>query len=113
MSEKVVILVTCSSEDEAVEIGRALVSRRLIACANLVRGVRSLFRWEGEVCEEAEVLMILKTTRARVSDVVAEVKRLHSYSVPEVIALPIVAGSEAYLNWVDTETEGEAARREE
>ena len=104
MTDKVVVLVTCSSAEEAARIAQALVERRLAACANIVPGIRSIYRWEGKVQDEQEALLIIKTTRARFAALREAVEKLHSYSVPEVIALPIVDGAEKYLKWMEEST---------
>jgi len=111
MSEEIVILVTTSSAEEATNIARTLVDEKLIACANIVPTVRSIFRWQGTVCDEAESLMIIKTVAANLEAITSRVKALHSYQVPEIIALPIVDGSAEYLKWVREETESEVKSR--
>jgi periplasmic divalent cation tolerance protein len=100
MTDKVVVLVTCASADEAGKIATAVVEQRLAACANIVSGIRSVYRWEGKVQDDQETLLIIKTTRERFAALRDAVQKLHSYSVPEVIALPIVEGTEKYLNWI-------------
>lgn len=96
-----VVLVTCASRREARRIARSVVALRLAACVNVVDApVRSLYRWKGKMEESREILLVMKSSRARLPALEAEVKRLHSYEVPEFIALPIVAGSEKYLAWV-------------
>lgn len=102
-SQAVVILVTSSSEEESERIARALLERNLIACANILPRVRSLFHWEGAIEDESESLLILKTTSEAVHMVEECVRAHHSYDVPEVIALPITGGSDAYLSWVGME----------
>lgn len=104
MSEPIVILVTCGSEEEAVKISNALVEEHLAACVNLFSPVRSIYRWEGKIWDEKEWLLVIKTQRKKFSEIERRVKSLHSYSVPEIIALPIVEGSEAYLNWINENT---------
>ena len=96
----VVILITSGSWEEAGRIARSLVEERWAACVNLIPSIRSIFCWEGKVCEESETLLVVKSKRSRYKGLEARVKQLHSYQVPEVIALPIVAGSEDYLGWV-------------
>ena len=102
--EELVIFVTTSSEEEAERIGRDLVERRLAACANILGPIRSIFRWEGRVSDESERLLILKSRGALFEELAARVKALHSYQVPEIVAVPIVAGWPAYLEWVRSET---------
>ncbi len=97
-------LVTASSEEEAKKIARVLVEKKLAACVNIVKEVQSVFRWKGELSEENEVLLIIKTKSRQFKNLEDEVKKLHSYDVPEIIALPIVSGSKGYLFWLDSET---------
>ncbi|MFZ3091019.1 MAG: divalent-cation tolerance protein CutA [Nitrospirota bacterium] len=98
--EAVVILITASSIDEAKKIGNALMEERLIACVNIIPQVESIFYWQEKVCNEKEALMIIKTRKSLINDIIKRVKSIHSYSVPEIIALPIISGSEDYLKWV-------------
>jgi periplasmic divalent cation tolerance protein len=104
MTAALVVLVTTPTAERAVEIARALVEERLAACGNVVPGVRSIYRWEGRVQDDAEVLLVLKTTRARLEALRDRVIALHPYEVPEVIALAVDAGSEPYLAWIAAET---------
>jgi periplasmic divalent cation tolerance protein len=106
MADEIVVLITASSETEAATIAGALVDEHLVACVNMVPGVRSFFFWEGKTRDEREVLLVCKSRKTRLSDIVARVKSLHSYTVPEVIALPIVAGSQEYLRWVQETVKG-------
>lgn len=96
----IVVLMTFSSSTEAGKVATALVEERLAACVNLVPGVRSLFIWDNALEDAQEVLAVAKTTLDRFDALVSRVKALHSYSVPEVIGLPVLVGSEDYLNWV-------------
>ena len=89
MSDPIVVLVTCGSEEEASRIARALVDERLAACASLVSPVRSIYRWEGKIWDEKEWLLIIKTQRQRFKELEERVKALHSYSVPEIITCPL------------------------
>ena len=100
MADEVMVFITAGSDEEAVRIAKALVDERLVACANMVPGVRSFFFWEGKAREEREVLLLCKSRLSCMPNLIARVKALHSYTVPEVIALPIVAGSQDYLHWV-------------
>jgi periplasmic divalent cation tolerance protein len=102
--DAIVVLITASSREEADRIARRLVEDRLAACVNIVSQVRSLFVWEGKLSQENEVLLVVKSRRARFQQLATAVKRLHSYSVPEIIALPIVIGSADYLRWVSEST---------
>jgi periplasmic divalent cation tolerance protein len=96
-----IVLVTCGSILEARRIANKVVEKRLAACANIVLGpVQSIYRWKGKVESAREVLVLLKTTAKCLDDLEREVKRLHSYDVPEFIALPISAGSREYLAWL-------------
>ncbi|HET6922301.1 MAG TPA: divalent-cation tolerance protein CutA [Anaeromyxobacteraceae bacterium] len=97
-------MVTAPSADKAAEIARALVEERLAACGNVVPRLRSIYRWEGAVQDEAEALLLLKTTRDRFEALRARVLSLHPYEVPEVIALPVEAGHPAYLEWIAAST---------
>ncbi|MEW5746353.1 MAG: divalent-cation tolerance protein CutA [Nitrospirota bacterium] len=98
--EALVVYITAPDEDHAVTIARALVSERLAGCVNVVRNIRSVYSWEGKIEDDAEVLMIAKTQKHLFEALKRRVKELHRYSVPEVIALPVVAGSEDYLCWL-------------
>jgi periplasmic divalent cation tolerance protein len=95
------VLVTCGSLKEGRRIARAVVSARLAACVNLMLNpVESIYTWKGKVEKAREYLLMMKTTSKRLAELEREVKRLHSYDVPEFIALPIVAGSRDYLAWL-------------
>lgn len=100
MSKPIVVLTTCASEEEALQIANALVEDRLAACVNLISPVRSIYRWEGKTCDEKEWLLIIKTGRERFEELETRIKSLHSYSVPEIICLPIIEGSLPYLEWL-------------
>jgi periplasmic divalent cation tolerance protein len=100
MTDKIVVLVTGRNARECARIARHLLARRLIACANLVPQIRSLYTWKGKVADEKECLMVLKSSRAMFPELQAEIGKLHSYSLPEIIALPVVEGSPNYLNWI-------------
>lgn len=104
-NKEIVCYITAPSEDEAVSIARTLVQGRLAACVNIVRDVRSIYSWQGAIEDDAEVLMIVKTQKALFSQLSEKVKELHSYDIPEIIALPITDGLEAYLDWLRESTE--------
>jgi periplasmic divalent cation tolerance protein len=99
-----VVLVTCGSIAEARKIGRKVVQKKLAACANIVPGVESIYRWKGKVERAREVLMVMKTTAQRLRELEREVKQAHGYDVPEFIVSPIVAGSKQYLRWISENT---------
>jgi periplasmic divalent cation tolerance protein len=101
-----VVLVTCASIAEARKIGRTVVEKKLVACANIVAGVESIYRRKGKVERAREALVIMKTSATRLRSLEREVKRLHSYDVPEFITLTIVAGSKEYLQWIGENTPG-------
>ncbi len=101
----VVCFVTASSDREARTIGDAVVRERLAACANVVGPIASTYRWRGKVERSKEVLLLLKTRDDLVPALTARVRSLHSYEVPEVIALPITGGNDAYLRWIDDSVE--------
>jgi periplasmic divalent cation tolerance protein len=105
MSDPIVVFVTCGSEEEGLKIANALVESRLAACVNLVAPIRSIYRWEERIWDEKEWLLIIKTQKDRFEDLEKKVKSLHSYSVPEIVSLPIVEGSSSYLNWIRENTE--------
>ena len=99
--ESIVVLVTCASAREAERLGETLVRRKLAACVSLITSpAHSIYRWKGKVEKSREVLMMIKTTRKHFERLEKEIRRLHSYETPEIIALPIVAGSAAYLKWL-------------
>ena len=100
------VLVTVGSADEGDRLARALVEERLAACVNRVKSVQSIYRWQGRVESGVEELLIVKTRRDLFPRVKERVQQLHSYSVPEIIALPIVEGSESYLRWLQEELSG-------
>ena len=103
MTDKIVVLCTCSSSDEARRIAGKLIERRLAACVNFLPPVRSVYHWKGAVEESEEILMIIKSARPLFEQLRAAIARLHSYEVPEIVAFPIVDGSESYLAWMDSE----------
>ena len=103
MTDKIVVLNTCSSADEAERIARRLVEARLAACVNVVAGARSFYRWQGAIESADEWLLVIKTSRTLFEGLRLELEKIHSYEVPEVIALPIVEGSPNYLLWLEGE----------
>jgi len=99
-SHAVVVLVTTANDEEAERLARTLLDQHLIACANVVPHVRSLFRWEGQIECAEESLLVMKTTSEALAPLTETVKREHSYDVPEIIALPVAGGSAEYLSWL-------------
>ncbi len=106
MSEPLVVLMTASSQDEAEKIAEALVGGLLAASVNMIPGVKSVYRWEGMVQSAQEWLLVAKTRRDVLDELVQRVQALHGYDVPQIIALPITGGNETYLRWIDQEVHG-------
>lgn len=100
----VIAYITAGSRDEALAIGRTLVEERLAACANLLDGMTSIYRWEGAVEEATEAVLLAKTRRGLFDRLVARVRELHSYDIPCVVELPVGRGNPAYLEWLRAET---------
>lgn len=96
----IVCFVACKDENEAVNIAKALLKKKLCACVNIIKDMRSLYVWEGKLCDDREALMVIKTVDKKFNALETEVKKLHSYDVPEIIALPVKDVSEPYLKWV-------------
>lgn len=101
MNGHVVVLSTVATAEDAERLARALVERRLAACVNVVPGLTSIYRWEGEVRKDEERLLVIKTRAELFEDVRAVLVELHPYDLPEVIALPVAAGHAPYLGWLD------------
>jgi periplasmic divalent cation tolerance protein len=106
MTDRVVVLITASSQEEAGHIAEALVTEMLAACVNVIPGITSVYRWEGRVQRDQEWLLVVKSRSDLLDTLVQRVQALHSYDVPEVIALPLVGGSEPYLRWIDGAVHG-------
>ncbi len=102
MTDKILVLTTVGSEAEARTIANALVERKLAACANILPRIQSIYRWQGKVEESEEYLLLVKTTQDQFAKLREAIAELHSYEMPECIALPIADGSEAYLKWIDS-----------
>ena len=103
MTDKIVVFSACDSEEQAGQIARALVEQRLAACVNIVPGARSIYRWKGQIEDAAEWLLIIKSRRDLMDALRAAIGKIHSYEVPELLAVPVVDGSESYLAWLDRE----------
>jgi periplasmic divalent cation tolerance protein len=103
MTDKIVVFSNCGTAEEAENVARSLVESRAAACVNIVPGVKSIYHWQGKIEEGSEWTLVIKTTRANFGRLAAELQKVHSYQVPEIIAVPVVAGSEAYLEWIERE----------
>jgi len=101
MSDAIVVFLTAASADEARRIANELVERRLAACVQILPEIESVYRWKDEVQREKEILILAKTTDARFADLEKAVRAIHSYETPEIVAVPLVAGSVAYLSWLE------------
>ena len=104
MPKHIVILVTCASKKEASLIATKLLDEKLIACANVIKDVKSSFWWKGKIDKAAESLIVVKTVRKNFGKIQKRIKELHSYEVPEIIAVPIIEGENRYLKWIDEST---------
>lgn len=103
MTDKIVVLTTCDSSEQAARIARRLVEQRLAACVNILSGARSVYRWKENIEDVPELVLTIKSRRDLFAALRAEIEKMHSYEVPEIVALPIVDGSAAYLGWLDRE----------
>ena len=102
--ESYFVYITTANHQEAETIAQDLVAKRLVACANILPSIQSYYWWEGKVQKDSEVVLVAKTTSNKVDDMIIQVKSLHSYDCPCIIALPIEKGSPEYLNWLISET---------
>jgi periplasmic divalent cation tolerance protein len=98
--DETVVFITVSNEDEATKIAKALVESRLAGCVNIIKDIRSVYSWQGRIEDEKEVLMVIKSRKTLFDSLIKKVKELHSYTIPEIIALPIIEGSKDYLKWL-------------
>ena len=105
MTDKIVVFSACDSEEQAGRIARALVEQRLAACVNILPGARSIYRWKDQIEDAAEWMLVIKSRRDLIDRLRAAMGKIHSYEVPELIAVPVVDGSEEYLAWLDRELE--------
>jgi len=101
--EHLLVYITAANLEEAKTIAKKLVEKRLVACANIIPKIESTYWWEGRICQEEEVAIFAKTKREKVEEVILETKRIHSYTVPCIIALEIVQGNLDFLNWISRE----------
>jgi periplasmic divalent cation tolerance protein len=106
MTDKILVISTCADEAVAERLARALLDARLAACVNVVPGVRSFYRWKGEIESAAEFMLIVKTSRDLFPALRIEIEKLHPYEVPELLALPVLAGAENYLSWLESNLRG-------
>ncbi len=102
--DAIVVYITVPDENEAVNISKTLVDEKLAGCINIVKGIRSIYSWKGKIEDEPEILLILKSRRHLFKRLQSRVKELHSYTVPEIIAVPVIEGSEDYLRWLESVT---------
>ncbi|MCK6555759.1 divalent-cation tolerance protein CutA [Candidatus Binatia bacterium] len=100
MTDCIVVLVTVGTAEDGTRMARALVDDRLAACVNVVGPIRSIYRWDGQVCDDAEHLLVIKTRAALFAATTARIRAMHPYETPEIVALPITDGSEPYLAWL-------------
>ena len=103
-TDAMIVLTTVATADEAVSLIRTLLDRRLIACGTLLPACRSLYRWEGKVADEQEVVLLLKTRSARLELIEAAFGEVHPYKLPELLALPVTGGLAKYIEWLNDET---------
>jgi periplasmic divalent cation tolerance protein len=106
MAEAILVVTMCASQEEAERIGCALVDERLVACASWGSGLTSVFRWQGRIERQSEVILLMKTQADLFERLALRIRELHSYQVPEIVALPVVAGDPDYLAWVRESTSG-------
>lgn len=102
--EFIVVLITAGTTEEGEKIANALIDHRLVACVNIVPSVKSFFLWEGKTDVASEVMLVAKSRRSLLDKIIDHVKKVHSYKVPEIIALPVIGGFADYLKWVEEST---------
>ena len=107
-SQPIVVLLTAPNGEEAGRIAETLVGSRLAACVQILPEIRSIYRWKGEIARENEVLLLAKTTRAKFAELEKSVRSIHSYETPEIVALPVLAISDPYLEWLKAEVAEQA-----
>ena len=107
MTDKIVVLSTCASEEEAEKLAREVVEQRLAACVNVIPRIQSFYRWQGNLESAGECLLIIKSSRDRFDLLRSALEKAHSYEVPEIIALPVVEGAANYLNWLQANLAGD------
>jgi periplasmic divalent cation tolerance protein len=102
------LYITCRNREEALRIGQLVIEERLAACANLIEGMTSLYRWEGALVTDQEIVLILKTSAALAAALTARVQELHSYQIPSILEIPVLGGNAAYLSWLGAELQAES-----
>lgn len=105
MTKHITLLCTCPDEESAELISRSLLEKRFCACINQIKNCHSVYRWQGTITHDEEILLIIKTTQARYDDIEAAIIKQHPYDIPEIIALPVIAGSKDYLSWLENAVE--------
>lgn len=100
-NQKIVIFCTVPNRETALKISQPIIEEKLAACVNIVPSLISIYKWKGKIAQDSEELLIIKTTQQKFNVLETRIKQLHPYEVPEIIALPIVIGSDKYLNWVE------------
>jgi len=100
-NDKILMLVTAGSTEEASKIGKALVEKRLAACCSIIPEIQSIYWWDGKIAEDAEVLLLIKTIKAAEPEMMEMIKKLHSYELPEMISIPLNSGFDKYFSWID------------
>ena len=103
MTDKIVVFTTCNSEKQAARLARHLVEQRFAACVNILPKARSIYRWKNKIETAAEYVLLIKSRRDLFAAIRAEIQKIHTYEVPEIVAVQVVEGSEAYLGWIDRE----------
>jgi periplasmic divalent cation tolerance protein len=109
----IVVVTTVGTEEQANDIAGELLARRQAACVNVVPGIRSTYRWEGRVCKDGELLLLIKTLEGELDGVAATIKELHSYELPEILAFPVDRGDQRFLDWIAASVDKEAALADE
>ncbi|MBN1356890.1 divalent-cation tolerance protein CutA [bacterium] len=95
-----IVLTTAATEEIAASLARMLVEKRLARCVNIIRNVRSIYSWQGEICDESECMMMIKTGHIKLDELMEQLREKHPYELPEILALPIETGDEDFLRWV-------------
>jgi periplasmic divalent cation tolerance protein len=111
--QAIVVMTTVGTEEQANLIAREIVARRQAACVNIVPGIRSIYRWQGKICKDGELLLIVKTLEGEMEGVTATIRELHSYDLPEILAFHVDHGEAGFLGWIATSVDKEADFPEE